>query len=330
MEYKRDYKVKSRKRTTLKYKRHAPICTLVGGIGALCLAIGLYFGTDIFSDPGVDVIALAPDSSQHRKEVILAENSIANQRDPNQQEQTQPQTGPTDNGKSGILFGDYPGELFAISMTGEGSGAGAGLIGDRGRAYGLMQFDYRYALIPFCQWASATYPDVWGGLARWNNTAQGSASLVNNSEIVAVFKRARDKDPKVFIGAQCEYFKVNYFDTTYNKLKEQGIDLDSRHIAVSSAILSLQVNCGSQTKKICGLLDNTMSDEEMIRTLYENRRNGYLKSSGKNNNRWKPAGEEAHCMALLNGTWTLTQDYTAATSYSGGWFWSKLQPIYFK
>lgn len=89
MEYKRDYKVRSRKRTTLKYKRHAPICTLVGGIGALCLAIGLYFGTNIFSDPGVDVIALAPDSSQYRKEVILAENSISQQVSDQKQESSQ-------------------------------------------------------------------------------------------------------------------------------------------------------------------------------------------------------------------------------------------------
>lgn len=98
MEYKRDYKVKSksRKRTTLKYKRYKSTYTLIGGIGALCLAVGLYFGTDIFSDPGVDVIALAPDSSQYRKEVILAENSIsqqvAGQKEENQSTNTGGQT----------------------------------------------------------------------------------------------------------------------------------------------------------------------------------------------------------------------------------------------
>ena len=240
------------------------------------------------------------------------------------------QLGDTGNGKSGILFGNYPGELFAISMTGEGSGAGEGLMGDGGKAYGLMQLDYRYALIPFCQWAYSAYPDVWSGLAPFQNVGRGDPVLKNNSQVLSAFEDARSRNPKDFVSSQCEFFKVTYFDGTSSALKKQGIDLDKRNIAVSAALLSIQVNAGSITKKVCAVLTNQMTDEEMIHVLYENRRNGNFASSGGSNQRWQKDGEEAQCMALLSGTWKIDQDYTAADQYSGGWYWSKLKSIYFE
>lgn len=339
MEYKRDVRGMSRRKRmnkierTLKgaSKRLRPVHWLFIIIGLLCFMVALYFMTDKFSNPEIDALSTDIITSQHTKHLVVAENSAATDREAEKLlAESWDNTGATGNGKSGILFGDYPGELFAISMTGEGSGAGNGLMGDRGRAYGLMQLDYRYALVPFCRWAVQKYPDLWGELEPFTNVAQGSASLVNNNNILEAFENARQKDPKAFVGTQCEYFKSYFYDHTYVKLKEIGIDLDSRHVAVSAAILSLNVNCGTQSTKICTLINNDMSDAEIISTLYANRRNGYLKRDGAGANRWKEENEVAQCLALLNGTWTIDQDYPAATAYSGGWFWSKLKPIYFK
>lgn len=338
MEYKRDVRGMSRRKKvnnvqrTLKgvSKKLRPVHWLFIIIGLLCFMVVLYFATDKFSNPEVDVLSTDIITNQHTKHLVVVENSATKDKEVTSIPSQQPSQGQTGNGKSGILFGDYPGELFAVSMTGEGSGGGEGLIGDGGRAYGLMQLDYRYALVPYCQWAVQQYPDLWGGLAPFTNVAGGSASLRNNMTILGVFESARVKDPKAFVATQCEYFKNTFYDDTYTKLKAQGIDLDERHIAVSAAILSLNVNCGSQTSKICGLINSSMSDEEIIRLLYANRRNGYLKQGDADANRWKEENEVAQCLALLNGTWTIDQDYPSATSYSGGWFWSKLEPIYFK
>ena len=237
--------------------------------------------------------------------------------------------GATDHGKSGVLFGTYPGELFAISMTGEGSGAGAGLIGDGGRAYGLMQFDYRYALVPFMQYAYSRNQPLWLGFSGYINYNQGDQRLVNNSNILSVFENARSQDNVTFLGMQCDYFIENYFKRTKMKLLEKGIDLEQRHVAVSAAILSLNVNCGEQAQKIANLLTVDMSDKGMIEILYANRRNGNLKSSGKTNNRWKQTSEEAQCLALLDGSWIITEDYNAARAWSSGWKWSSIEKIYF-
>lgn len=339
MEYKRDVRGMSRRKKmnkverTLKgvSKRLRPIHWLFLIIGLLCFMVALYFMTDKFSNPDVVVLSTDIISSQHSKHLVAADTSATKDRDVGELPANNTNNvDATVNGESGILFGDYPGELFAISMTGEGSGAGEGLMGDRGRAYGLMQLDYRYALVPFCRWAVQKYPDLWGELGPYTNVAKGSSTLVNNSNILAAFEAALQRDPKAFVATQCEYFKSTYYDHTYTKLKEQGIDLDSRHIAVSAAILSLNVNCGTQSAKICALLNNDMSDAEMISTLYANRRSGYLKSAGASDNRWKEENEVAECLALLNGSWSINQDYPSATAYSGGWFWSKLEPIYFK
>ena len=336
MEYRRNIQRDNespRKRGRKRYRLSGPVKCFLVGITGIISVVALMFGTSVFTNPEIEMISSDFVVSQHDKEQIIAysENS---RREPTETKENGGNsgifntTGSKDHGKTGILFGEYPGEYFALSMTGEGSGAGAGLMGDKGRAYGLMQLDYRYALVPFAQWATAKYPDLWSGLQFITNVAQGDSDLVGNQQILAAFENARSLDNDKFLATQCEYFKANYYDGTYNKLKELGIDLDQRHIAVSSALLSLQVNCGSQTTKVCNILNADMSDAEMISTLYANRRNGYLKKDGKDAKRW--VGEEQQALAMLSGEWTIDKDYTEATAWSGGWFWSKLQPIYFQ
>lgn len=63
-------------------------------------------------------------------------------------------------GTSGYLLGGYPLELFMVSMAGETSGARI-ILGDKGRAYGLCQFDYRYDLTDFINYAYETHPSLW-------------------------------------------------------------------------------------------------------------------------------------------------------------------------
>lgn len=310
--------------------RIPPYGWLLVGIGALLIGSGIYMGSSVFSDPDYRPLDTSVVTDKHLKPIVIADVSTIDDSTEvvtGQNTSTARATGSTDNGKSGILFGTYPGELFAISMTGEGSGAGDGLMGDHGKAYGLMQFDYANSLVDWCRWSSTTYPTEWGGLSAYANVAKGSSSLKGNNDILKVFQDCQRNYPDVFIQSQCDYIYGSYFSNTKKKLAEKGIDLDQRNIAVSAAILALNVNCGEKAKTISNILNPSMTDEEMINTLYANRRNGVLKSSGTTFPRWTE--EPKQCIALLNGTWRIDQDYTASTSYSAGWLWSNLKPIYF-
>lgn len=305
----------------------------------LCLFVG-YLVTMDMHNVSQDFMMQRYDSSIHdnnsklqfaKSYSVQKEKQSQNDRDEDKKGSSSGnKTGSTDNGKSGILFGDYPGELFAISMTGEGSGGAQGLMGDRGRAYGLMQLDYRYALIDFVKWVVGKYPDLWSELAPFAGIPKASAELVGNQGILSAFESARSKDNKQFMSTQCEYFYNNYFKSQYDALKNAGIDLEERNVAVSSALLSISVNTGAQGSKYVSFLNNNMTDEEMIRMLYAKRRDGTLKSSGCTDARWQSANEEQQAIDMLNGAWTIDSNYERADAWSSGWHWDKLEATYFK
>lgn len=312
------------------------ICCLT--VVVIC-GIMMYLVTMDMHNVSQDFMTQKIDSSTHdnnsklnfaKSYAVQKEKQGSTDRDEEKKDKDKVPTGSTDNGKSGILFGDYPGEIFAISMTGEGSGGASGLMGDKGRAYGLMQLDYRYALMDFIEWVVTAYPNEWGGLSKFVGTPKSSGTLVNNNELLAVFEDVKDNNTNVFMSAQCEFFYENYFKSPYNALKEKGIDLDERHVAVSAAIMSLSVNCGSQGSKYANVLDASMTDEEMIRTLYARRRDGTLKSNGTGDARWKSENEEQQAIDMLNGDWTIDSNYERADKWSGGWHWDRLYPTYFE
>lgn len=198
MEYRRDYKIKNKhkKRTTLKYKRYAPVYTLVGGIGALCLAVGLYFGTDIFSDPGVEIIAMAPDSSQYRKEVVLAENSISQQLEEQEQNTGSTSSGITDftngtlNAKDhGVLITDsrnpsglplYDGWTMSVTEL-KAKAESKGLPSDY-----IKSWDLDYSQF----WKDDKFKDNPGlyGLGDFTNSKAGSKNMISGGSTTGYFK----------------------------------------------------------------------------------------------------------------------------------------------
>lgn len=199
MEYRRDYKVRSRhkKRTTLKYKRYKSTYTLIGGIGALCLAVGLYFGTDIFSDPGVDVIALAPDSSQYRKEVILAENSISQQVAGQKEENQFTSTGGQVDFSNGTLQAKDNGMLITDSRNPSGLPLYDGWtmsvseLKTKAAAKGLPTDNIKSWDIDYSQfWKDDKFKDNQGlyGLGDFTNSKEGSKNMISGGGTTGYFK----------------------------------------------------------------------------------------------------------------------------------------------
>lgn len=186
-------------------------------------------------------------------------------------------------GTSGYLIGGYPLELFMVSMAGETSGARI-TIGDKGRAYGLCQFDYRYDLTDFINYAYETHPALWFEFEQYiNKYAKGDEELIGNPGILHAFQTAESLSSVNYASDQAEFLYRRYFENTYKTLENAGFCLSQRNIAISAAIMSVNINCGSQTGLYLSRLSPNMTDEEMINAIYA-LRNTVLTANGKGTN----------------------------------------------
>lgn len=177
-----------------------------------------------------------------------------------------------DGKMSGLVVSGQPAELFMLSMAGETSGGGnidAIRNGDRGCAYGLCQFDYRYDLVGFMNYAYENHPKLWPAFESFLSFSDGDRQLKGNDTIGNAFIAAMTADYETAISDQLSYVEQVYWTPFYNQMNQTGFNLKDRSTAVSSAFLSVNVNCGSQASLFVQNLSPEMSDEELIRGIYQ-------------------------------------------------------------
>lgn len=173
---------------------------------------------------------------------------------------------------SGLEIAGMPAEFFMLSIAGETSGmsnANAPISGDSGRAYGACQFDYRYDLVDFMRFAYKKHPDLWPGFEKYLQYENGDERLRNNTNIGKAFLSAMDVDYETCMTDQLEFVRIRYWDSFQKQMNNAGFDLNARPIAVQAAFLSVNVNCGAQADKFIAAMSPEMSDEAMIRKIYE-------------------------------------------------------------
>ncbi len=168
---------------------------------------------------------------------------------------------------SGLSIAGEPAEFYMLSIAGESSG-GQIILGDRGRGYGLCQFDYRYDLVEFIRWAYERHSFLWQEFEPYINTEAGDESLVDNAGIVKAFENARSRNYEAAISDELEFMRIHYWDHFASQMNAAGYRLSERHIAVSAALFSVNVNCGNQTKVMLEHLSPDMTDAEMICEIY--------------------------------------------------------------
>lgn len=177
------------------------------------------------------------------------------------------------NGKmSGLVVSGQPAELYMLSMAGEISGGGnidAIRNGDRGCAYGLCQFDYRYDLVGFMKYAYQNHPKLWPGFEPFLGSSDGDPQLKGNESIGNAFLDAIAADYETAVSDQLSYIEQIYWTTFCNQMNQAGFHLQTRSTAVSSSFLSVNVNCGSQASLFIRNLSPEMSDEELICGIYK-------------------------------------------------------------
>lgn len=169
---------------------------------------------------------------------------------------------------SGISIAGEPAEFYMLSIAGETSG-GQIIIGDRGRAYGLCQYDYRYDLTEFMRWAYQRHPELWDGFKTYTTIASGSEELVGNTGIVSAFQNARGRNYEAAITDELEFMRERYWDGFATRLNAAGFNLSQRHIAVSAAMFSVNVNCSAQADVFISNLSPDMSDVDLICGTYK-------------------------------------------------------------
>ena len=222
---------------------------------------------------------------------------------------------------SGIHISGEPAEFYMLSIAGESSG-GQIIAGDRGRAYGLCQFDYRYDLVDFMRWAYERHPSFWQEFAEYTEKNARDVSLVENAGIVQAFVSARERDYEAAISDELEFMRMTYWDNFAAKLNAAGYRLSERHIAVSAAFFSVNVNCSSQASVFLEHLSPEMTDAEMICEIYKIR-NTIL--AEQNVGRVKKGTTLRYQMAEPRMALDLLHGYTTIDSvknYGGGVQWN--------
>lgn len=225
---------------------------------------------------------------------------------------------------SGLRIANHPAEFYMLCIAGETSGlANLSAIknGDRGCAYGACQLDYRYDLVKFMSFAYERHPELWSGFSAYLTYKKGNPELKGNSQIGATFLKAMNSDYGKAITDQLEFMVIEYWEDFSSKMEEAGFDLENRHIAVSAAFFSVNVNCGSQANIFINHLSPDMSDEELIRGIYRLRNTVFSKqkigSAFKGTSTRYKKSEPQMALDLLYGYVTID----SKVNYGGGVEW---------
>ena len=168
---------------------------------------------------------------------------------------------------SGMTIAGMPAEFYMLSIAGETSG-GQIIMGDRGRAYGLCQFDYRYDLTEFIRYAYQKHPGLWAELSAFMNYQDGDEMLVGNTELRDAFAAATARSYEASITDQLEFMRAHYWDGFARAMDAAGYQMSKRHVAVQAAFFSVNVNCGVQTELYQSNITPDATDAEMICQLY--------------------------------------------------------------
>lgn len=186
---------------------------------------------------------------------------------------------------------------------GKGSGAvSSGKNDPGGVSYGKYQIK-RDNVKGFISWLSKRDAGYAAVLAR---AGEPGSPLFNDT-----WKNLNDNDPKKFESLQDQFIKSQYYDNaTPAVLKATGVDISGRSDALKATILSTIIQHGKGSEKSHkGLVDiikkagitNDMSDNEMIRRIYDERSNRTAKRFPKMKaNRYEPEKKDA--LAMLGGS----------------------------
>lgn len=171
--------------------------------------------------------------------------------------------------KDAFFFTEFESGTEAYRQTG----------GDSGNACGKYQFDYRYSLKPFLVYCKQQDKDNGTKIFQklWSYADLDKSALQGNQSMYKAWQATYDKHPKEFKAAQDAYAYSQYYVPACNSLKSKGISIDKRADVIKGVIFSYSIQHGQETAagQIASVVNNSMSDKQFIKKVYEKRSNTY-------------------------------------------------------
>lgn len=225
-------------------------------------------------------------------------------------------------GLSGYRWGIYPIELFTLSCAYERGTSEANILkcsGDGGKAYTMMQLDYRYDLVPAMRQLYAQNPLLYAGFLTLQGYKPGHRDLIGNRKIIDGFNSAYKANKVQYAADVTQFFFNEYTVECIKNFEKAGISLEGRHFSVLAAATSCAVNRPAAARKAIASMNNTMTDEQMIDIIYEKWK-GYASAPRVQLGKTQ-GGEWNAAICLLKGEWIpSTQDSPAFVRSNGaGW-----------
>ena len=225
-------------------------------------------------------------------------------------------------GLSGYRWGIYPIELFTLSCAYERGTSEANILkcsGDGGKAYTMMQLDYRYDLVPAMRQLYAQNPLLYAGFLTLQGYKPGHRDLIGNRKIIDGFNSAYKANKVQYAADVTQFFFNEYTVECIKNFEKAGVSLEGRHFSVLAAATSCAVNRPAAARKAIASMNNTMTDEQMIDIIYEKWK-GYASAPRVQLGKTQ-GGEWNAAICLLKGEWIpSTQDSPAFVRSNGaGW-----------
>ena len=181
-------------------------------------------------------------------------------------------------------------ELGALSRHFESRGD-AGAIGwdsTGGESYGQYQIASKTGTMKaFLSYLAKTHPEMSKTLEGAGGAAAAEAGTAQFKE---AFKGMAKQDPGGFAGAQHDFIKSTHYDPLVRKLQGEGLDVTKRSKAVQDVIWSTAVAHGGGTNVVekalarmgkNGLSAGSVSDEDLIKSIYAERKTRYGNSTAR-------------------------------------------------
>lgn len=187
-------------------------------------------------------------------------------------------------------------DLLFFTRYESGAAAYAQAGGDRGRAYGKYQFDYRYSLIPFLRYCYKKNPQICAEFKFFrllNPGNPGDKRLISgnkepikeaglsaddekkqNWDLAAAWKAVYNKNPAAFSAMQDEFALNNYYMPAERALAARGIHMTTRTYVERGAVFSYSIQEGQMAAVNAvvnaGLTDD-VSSRDFLTRLYDYR-----------------------------------------------------------
>lgn len=131
-------------------------------------------------------------------------------------------------------------------LTRESGKSGYACMGDRGRAWGIYQFDYRYALVDFLTYCLERDPAKYAEFRPYASMGKGNSALVGNAGLRAAWTAHASQ--KEFCDLQDEFSRKEYYEPAARYLLNlYGIDAAKHSAALRGSLFSFSIRSGQLT-----------------------------------------------------------------------------------